>query len=60
MVEKRMLAVFIVACALGLPVVLDLFQSHVHSVIPCLCSLPTELSPEGLQLGDCVCAGEGK
>jgi len=42
MVEKRLLAVFIVTCALGLAVVLDLFHIHVHSVIPCLCSLPTE------------------
>jgi len=57
MVEKRLLAVFIVTCALGLAVVLDLFQLQVHSVIPCLCSLPTEPSPEGLQLGDYVCAG---
>jgi len=56
MVEKRLLAVFIVTCALGLAVVLDLFQLHVHSVIPCICSLPTESSPEGLQLGDYVCA----
>jgi len=57
MVEKRLLAVFIVTCALGLAVVLDLFQLHVHNVIPCLCSLPTEPSPEGFQLGDYVCAG---
>jgi len=57
MVEKRLLAVFIVTCALGLGVALDLSQLHVHSVIPCLCSLPTEPSPEGLQLGDYVCAG---
>jgi len=57
MVEKRLLVVFIVTCALGLAVVLDLFQLQVHSVIPCLCSLPTESSPEDLQLGDCVCAG---
>jgi len=59
MVEKRLLAVFIVTCALGLAVVLNLFQLHVHSVIPCLCWLPGESSPEGyyfLQLGDCVCA----
>ena len=56
-VEKRLLAVFIVTCALDLAGVLDLFQLHVHSVIPCLCSLPTESSPEGPQLGDCVCAG---
>jgi len=56
MVEKRLLTVFIVICALGLAVVLNLFQLHVHSVIPCLCSLPTESSPEGLRLGDCVCA----
>jgi len=26
------------------------------NIIPCLCSLPTEPSPEGLQLGDYVCA----
>ena len=58
MVEKRLLAVFIVTCALDLAVVLDLFQLHVHSVIPCLCLLPTEPSPEGLQLGDYVCAGK--
>jgi len=51
MVEKRLLAVFIVTCALGLAVVLNLFQLHVHSGIPCLCSLPTESSPEGLQSG---------
>jgi len=51
MVEKPWLAVFIVTCALGLAVVLDLFQLHVHSAIPCLCMLPTEPSPEGLQLG---------
>jgi len=37
-----------VTCALGLAVVLDLFQLHVHSVIPCLCSLPAEPSAEGL------------
>jgi len=36
MVEKRWLAGFIVSRAL---VGLDLFQLHVHSVIPCLCSL---------------------
>jgi len=56
MVEKRLLAVFIVTCALGLAVVLNLFQLHMHSVrpIPCLCSLVKESSPEGLQLGDCV------
>jgi len=29
----------------------------VHSVIACLCSLPTEPSSEGLQLGDYICAG---
>jgi len=57
MVEKRLLAVFIVTCALGLAVVLDFFQLHVHSVIPRPCSLPAEPSPEGLQLGDYVCAG---
>ena len=32
-------------------------SSHVLSVIPCLFSLPTEPSPEGLQLVDYVCAG---
>jgi len=48
MVEKRLLAVFIVTCALGLAVVLDLFPWHVHNVIPCVCSLSTEPSPEGL------------
>jgi len=48
-VEKRWLTVFIVACALGLAVGLKLFQLYVYSVIPCLCSLPTELSPEDLQ-----------
>jgi len=47
-----LLAVFIVTCGLGLAVGLDLFQLHAHSVIPCLCSLPTEPSPEGLQLGN--------
>jgi len=52
MVEKPWLAVFIVTCALGLAVVLDFFQLHVHSAIPCLCTLPTEPSPESLQLGD--------
>jgi len=57
MVEKRLLTAFIVTCALGLAAALGLFQLHVHSVIPCLCSLPTEQSPEGLQLGDYVCAG---
>jgi len=57
MVEKRWLAVFIVICALGRGVGLDLFQLHVQSVISCLCSLPTEPSPEGLQLRDYVCAG---
>jgi len=31
MVEKRLLAVFMVTCALGLAVVLNLFQLHVHS-----------------------------
>jgi len=41
-VEKRLLAVFTATCALGLAVVLTLFQLHVHGVIPCLCSLPTE------------------
>jgi len=56
-VEKRLLAVFIVTYALGLAVVLDLFQIHVHSVIPCLCSLPIAPSPESLQLGDRICAG---
>jgi len=35
----HLLAVFIVTCALGLAVVLDLFQLHMYSVIPCLCSL---------------------
>jgi len=50
MVEKPWLAVFIVTCALGLAIVLDLFQLHVHSAIPCLCTLPTEPSSEGLQL----------
>ena len=57
MVEKHLLAVFIVTCSLGLAVVLDFLQLHVHSVMPCLCLLPTEPSPEGLQSGDCVCAG---
>jgi len=37
-----------------LAVVLNLFQLHVHSGVYCLCLLPTESSPEGLQLGDCV------
>jgi len=45
-VEKRSFTVFIVTCALGLAVGMDLFQLHVHRV--CLCSLPTE--PAGLQL----------
>jgi len=52
MFEKRWLAVFTATCALGLAVVKDLFQLHVHGVIPCLRSLPTEPSPEGLQLED--------
>jgi len=39
MVEKPWLAVFIVTCPLCLPVVLDLFQLHLHSAIPCLCTL---------------------
>jgi len=53
-VEKRCLAVFTATCALGLALAvgLDLFQLHMHGVIPCLCSLPTEPSPEGLQLED--------
>ena len=51
-VEKRWPAVFIVTCAFGLAVGLDLFQLHVRSVNPCLCSLPVEPSLEGLQLGD--------
>jgi len=51
MVMKPWLAVFIVTCALDLAVVLDLFQLHVHSAIPCLCTSPTEPSPEGPQLG---------
>jgi len=57
MVEKRLLAVFIVTCAIGLAVALDHFQLQVHCVIPRLCSLPTEPSPEGFQLGAYVCAG---
>jgi len=52
MVEKPWLAVFIVTCALGLAVVLDLIKLHVHSAIPCLCTLPTEPSHEGRQLRD--------
>ena len=56
MVEKSLHTAFIVTCSLGLVVVLDLFQLHVHSVIPCLCSLPTEPSPDDFQLGDYVCA----
>jgi len=51
MVEKRWLAVFIVTCAFGLAVGLGIFLLHVHSVNPCLCSLPLEPSLEGLQLG---------
>jgi len=39
MVGKRLLAVFMVTFPLGLAVVLDLFQLHVHSIIPCLCPL---------------------
>ena len=50
MVEKCWLVVFVVTCAHGLAVGLDLFQLHMHSV--CICSLPTEPSPEGLQLWD--------
>jgi len=52
MVENCWLEVFLVTYALGLAVGLDLFRLHVRSVIPCLCSLPTEPSPEGLPLGD--------
>ena len=52
MLEKRLLAVLIVSYTIGLAGELDLLQLHVHSVIPCLCSLPTKPSPEGLQLGD--------
>jgi len=48
-VEKHLFAVFIVTCAVGLAILLDLFQLHVHSVIPRHCSLPTESSTEGLQ-----------
>jgi len=55
MVEKRLLAVFIVTCALDLAVVLT-SSNYTCSVIPCLCLLSTEASPESLQLGDCVCA----
>jgi len=33
MVEKRLLTVFIVTCVLGIAVVLDLFQLHVHSIL---------------------------
>jgi len=51
MVDKCWLAIFIVTCPLGLAVVLHLFLLHVHSVIPCLYSLPTEPSPEDLLLG---------
>jgi len=57
MVEKLLLAVFIVTYALGLAIVLDLFLLHVRSAVPCLCSLSTEPSPQGLQLGNNVCAG---
>jgi len=28
---------------------LGFFQLHVHAVIPCFCSLPTEQSPEGVK-----------
>jgi len=52
MVEKRWLAVFTATCTLGLAVVLDLFQLHVHGFTPCLSSLPTEPSQVGLQLED--------
>jgi len=48
MVENRWLAVFIVTSALGLVVVLDLCQFHVHCVIPRRCSLSIEPSPEVL------------
>jgi len=58
MVEKRFLAVFIVTCALGLAVVLDLFQLHVHSVIPYLCSLPTESSTESLPMETAFVQGD--
>ena len=51
MAENLWLAVFIVTCALGLAVVLDLFQLHVHSGIPCICSLPTDRSPEVFNCG---------
>jgi len=48
MIEKRWPEAFFVACALGLAVGLGFLPLHVHSVIPCLCSLPTKPSP-GLQ-----------
>jgi len=59
MVEKCLLAVFIMACALGLAVGLICWtlQWHVRSV--CLSSLPTEPSPEGLPLGDFMFVQEG-
>jgi len=48
-----------VTCALGPAVVLDLFQLHVHSVIPCLCSLPTEPSPRRSSVGRLrLCRGD--
>jgi len=51
MVEKPWFAVFMVTFALRLAVVLDLYQVHVHSAVPCLCTLPKKPSPEVLQLG---------
>jgi len=36
-----------------------LLAKHVHGVIPCLCLLPKEPSPEGLQLGTLrLCRGD--
>jgi len=57
--EKTWLAVFIVTCALILAAVLELFQLKVHSAISCVCTLPSEPSPEGLQLGGFTFAQKG-
>jgi len=42
-VDKRWLSVIIITCKPGPAVGLDFFQLRVHSVIPCLRSLPTDV-----------------
>jgi len=56
MVEKRLLAVFIVANALGLAVVLDLLQLHVHSVFLAFVRYQQNHHQKVLN-GETVCAG---